>query len=122
MRWIREDARTEDSCGQCSAAMLLGISKREAIRRFGHDEGTTTTEMRRVLERSGLWVAPRIRKFKGFDQIPTARAMLSGYWKKYPHWFVWDDGRVGCPVEGIIDLSRRRLPRTLRVTHHLPVE
>lgn len=122
MRWIRQDPWTEDTCGQCSVAMLLEIGKREAIARVGHEDGTTTTEIRRVLASGGLQVAPRLRAFQGFDAIPTPRAMLLGYWKKYPHWFVWNDGRVFDPVEGIIDVRGGTLPRRLRVTHHLPVE
>src|SRR5687768_10062238 len=122
MRLIRQDPVTEDTCGQCSLAMLLGISKREAIALVGRDDGTTTTEMRTILRRGGRWVAPRLRKFVGFDAIPTPQALLLGYWKKYPHWFVWNAGRVFCPVEGIILVKRDGLPRRLKVTHHLPVK
>jgi hypothetical protein len=122
MRLIRQDARTEDTCGQCSLAMLLGISKREAIALVGRDDGTTTSEMRAILRRKGRWVAPRLRKFVGFEAIPTRHALLLGYWKKYPHWFVWNEGRVFCPVEGIIDLNRKKLPARLRITHYLPVK
>src|SRR5688572_18704869 len=121
MKWVRQNPKTEDCCGQCAAAMLLGIGKREALRRFGHEIGTTTTEMRRVMRRGGLKVGPRMRKFAGFDAIESPRALLLGYWKKYPHWLVWNEGRVFDPVEGIIDLRRRRLPRKIRVTHWVAV-
>ena len=121
MKWVRQNAQTEDCCGQCAAAMLLGIGKREVMARFGHDEGTTTTEMRQLLRRGGLRVGPRMRKFASFEAIPTPRALLLGYWKKYPHWFVWNDGRIFDPVDGIIDLSKRKQPKHLRVTHYVSV-
>jgi hypothetical protein len=119
MRWVRQNPLTEDTCGQCSAAMLLSIGKREAIARMGHDLGTTTREMATMLRRGGLHVAPRLAPFRGFDAIPTPRALLLGYWKKYPHWFVWNDGRVFDPVEGVFRLRERALPRHLSVTHYL---
>jgi len=121
MRWIRQNPITEDSCGQCSAAMLLDIGKREAIARVGHDTGTTTREMATVLRAGGLRVAPRLRPFRSFDALPTPRALLLGFWKRYPHWFVWNDGRVFDPVDGIVDVRRRALPRHLKVTHFLAV-
>ena len=31
MRWVRQDPLTEDCCGQCCAAMLLGMSKRDIV-------------------------------------------------------------------------------------------
>jgi hypothetical protein len=101
--------------------MLLAIGKREAIARTGHDLGTTTREMATLLRSGGLHVAPRLVPFRGFDAIPTERALLLGTWRVYPHWFVWNDGRVFDPVEGIFRVRERRLPRHLRVTHFLSV-
>ena len=121
MRWIRQNPVTEDSCGQCCAAMLLDIGKRESIARVGHDEGTTTREMVLLLRAGGLRVSSRLRPFRGFDAIATSRALLLGWWREHPHWFVWNDGRVVDPVEGVFDLRRRPLPRHLKVTHYISV-
>ena len=120
MRWVRQNPVTEDSCGQCCAAMLLGIGKREAIARVGHDLGTTTREMADVLRGGGLDVAPRLRPFRSFERIATERALLLGFWKRYPHWMAWHRGRLYDPVEGVFHVARGvRLPRRLRVTHVL---
>ena len=119
MRWVRQNPLTEDACGQCSAAMLLDIGKREAIARVGHDLGTTTREMIDLLRGGGLEVASRLRRMRSFDEIPTRRALLLGYWKTYPHWMAWNRGRVFDPVEGIFHVEKDGLPRTLKVTHHL---
>lgn len=122
MRWVRQNPTTEDSCGQCSAAMLLAIPKREAIRRVGHDLGTTTREMAKVLRDGGLRVGPRLKRLRSFDAIPTPRALLLGTWRRYPHWLVWGEGRVIDPVDGIFPLAKKPLPRWIRVTHYLAVE
>ena len=119
VRWIRQDPVYEDTCGQCCLAMLLGVGKRRVIAAIGHDEGTTTREMIVALRRGGFVVAERLRKFRTFEAIPTPRALLLGYWKEYPHWMAWSQGRLFDPVEGIVDLRRTRLPRRLRVTHYL---
>jgi len=102
--------------------MLLGISKREAIARVGHDDGTTTREMIEVLAAGGLRVGGRLRPVATLEAIAAPRALLLGKWKKYPHWMVWSRGRVFDPVEGVYDARRGGLPRTLTVTHHLPVD
>jgi hypothetical protein len=122
MRWVRQNPLTEDTCGQCSLAMLLAIGKREAIRRVGHDLGTTTREMATHLAQGGLRVAPRLARFRGFAAVPTPCALLLGFWRRYPHWFVWNDGRVFDPVEGIFDVRAAPLPRRLTVTHYLWLE
>ena len=122
MRWVRQNPKTEDSCGQCCAAMLLSIAKREAIARVGHDEGTTTREMARVLRAGGLRVGPRLQKLRAFDAIPTPRALLLGSWRRYPHWMVWNSGRVLDPVDGIIHVRKSGLPRWIAVTHYLWVD
>lgn len=122
MRWIRQNPVTEDTCGQCCVAMLLGIGKRAAIARVGHDEGTTTREMATALRSGGFVVAPRLRPFDAFDAIPTRRALLLGFWKRYPHWMAWSAGRLYDPVEGVFDVRRVRLPRRLRVTHFLGLD
>lgn len=122
MRWVKQDPVTEDSCGQCCAAMLLAIPKSEAIARVGHDEGTTTREMARVLRSGGLKVGGRLKKLRSFEHIPTSRALLLGTWRRYPHWMVWDDGAVVDPVEGRFALEKPGLPRWIRVTHFLEIE
>jgi hypothetical protein len=119
MRWVRQNPITEDTCGQCCLAMLLGIPKREAIARIGHDLGTTTREMADALRDGGLHVGPRLRRFVGFEKIPTPRALLLGYWKRYPHWMVWNAPRVHDPVEGVLHALRDGLPRRLILTHYL---
>lgn len=122
MRWIRQDPITEDTCGQCAVAMLLGISKREAVARVGHDEGTDTPELASVLRGGGLLVGSRLRRVRDLERIATPRALLLGFWKRHPHWMVWNDGRVFDPVEGIIAARTRGLPPVLRVTHYLWVD
>ena len=102
--------------------MLLQIHKREAIRRVGHDLGTTTREMARVLRDGGLRVGSRLKRVRALDRIPAERALLLGTWRRYPHWMVWHDGRVIDPVEGIFSPRRRPVPRWIRVTHYLAVE
>ncbi len=102
--------------------MLLAIRKRDAIARVGHDLGTTTREMAKVLRDGGLRVAPRLKKLHTFDAIPTARALLLGTWRRYPHWMVWNRGRVLDPVEGVLPVQPKGLPRWIRVTHYLAVE
>jgi len=121
MRWIRQDPVTEDTCGQCAIAMLLGISKREAIKRVGHDTGTDTPELARVLRAGGLRVGRSLRRIRDLERIATERALLLGFWKRYPHWMVWNDGRIFDPVEGIVPVRIRGLPPVLRVTHYLSV-
>ena len=102
--------------------MLLQIHKREAIRRVGHDLGTTTREMARVLRDGGLRVGSRLKRIRALERIPTERALLLGTWRRYPHWMVWHDGRLIDPVEGIFPLRHKPVPRWIRVTHYLPVE
>jgi hypothetical protein len=122
MRWIRQNPVTEDSCGQCCIAMLLAIGKREAIARVGHDLGTTTRELTDVLRAGGMNVGPRLRPVRTWREIAAERALLLGFWKRYPHWMVWNGGRLFDPVEGIIPVHRVGLPRVLKVTHYLGVE
>ena len=102
--------------------MLLAISKREAIRRVGHELGTTTREMARVLRAGGLHVGPRLKRLRALEAIPADRALLLGTWRRYAHWMVWHEGRLVDPVEGVFPLRRREVPRWIRVTHYLPVE
>ncbi len=122
MRWVRQDPWTEDACGQCCAAMLLGIPKREAVRRVGHALGTTTREMAKVLRDGGLRVAPRLQRVKSSLAIPTERALLLGTWRRYAHWMVWTEGRLIDPVEGPFFVAKKPVPSWIRVTHYLAVE
>jgi hypothetical protein len=101
--------------------MLLSIHKREAIRRVGHDLGTTTREMAKVLRDGGLLVGSRLKRLRNLHVIPAERALLLGTWRRYPHWMVWHDGRLIDPVDGIFRLRTKPLPRWIRVTHYLPV-
>jgi hypothetical protein len=119
MRWVRQDPVTEDCCGQCCAAMLLGKTKRDILLQVGHDEGTTTREMMRLLRDGGLTIGPRLRKLRAFADIPTPHALLLGAWRRYPHWMVYDTGRVLDPVEGVLDVRGATLPNWIRVTHYL---
>jgi hypothetical protein len=121
VRWIRQDPETEDTCGQCCLAMLLSIGKKEAILRIGHDEGTTTSEMARALREAGLIVGRGLRPIANPLRIRTPRALLLGTWRRYPHWMVWNAGKIHDPVEGIIDVRAGERVRWVRVTHYVSV-
>jgi hypothetical protein len=99
--------------------MLLGRTKRDVLTEVGHDEGTTTQEMMRVLRRGGLTIGPRLRRLRDFGDIPTPRALLLGAWRRYPHWMVYHRGRVLDPVEGVLAVRGGALPPWIRVTHYL---
>jgi hypothetical protein len=101
--------------------MLLSIGKREAILLIGHDAGTTTREMARALRRGGLEVGRGLRPIANPLRIRTPRALLLGTWRQYPHWMVWNDGKIHDPVEGIVDFRAGARIRWLRVTHYLSV-
>jgi hypothetical protein len=121
---VKQDWKTEDTCGQCCVAMLLQISKTKAVQAIGHKNATKSSELRRALQLHEMRIGSRLRKFIDFDNVSDT-AILLGEWRrgknKCQHWVVWSAPYLYDPIEGVLKVDARVRPSHFRPTHYLPV-
>lgn len=88
-------------CGQCCVAMLTGSSLRKVINLVGHEHGTKTRELAKVLRRLGYDCPDRLRHVKDLEASlrRVERALVKITWKHVRgwHWVAWADGVVFDP-------------------------
>jgi hypothetical protein len=128
LRLIRQ--RTDSDCGVCVAAMLAGVSYREArgaAERLGlaWRTGLWAHELKRLLlSLTGRpwWGGPfRLRRrLSDFNGTPAAALVASPKGRQL-HWLVWHAGHVYDPAEddgpqrpGVARVRRWKLKRLLR--------
>lgn len=88
-------------CGQCCVAMLTGATLRRVINLVGHEHGTRTKELVRVIRRLGYDCDDRLRAprdlAKELADKPRALVKLTFDTRSTWHWLAWADGKVYDP-------------------------
>jgi len=85
-KWIKQDKRR--CCGQIAVAVITGRSLKYIIKLIGHDHGTQTRELARVLWKLGYKCPSRLKRLK--ERPKLAIAKLSHKLRHGWHWVVID--------------------------------
>lgn len=89
-------------CGQCCVAMITGITRKEAVKKFGTKGSTTTKAVRRALLKLGYGAGERLKTFRREASLPGLCMLVLKYENRASgHWVVYCDGLIYCPGRGI---------------------
>lgn len=116
MNLIRQP-RPSKLCGQCCVAMLTDTPVEQIIKLVGHNHGTRTHELVRVLRMLGFSTVPRLKVVRGaLPERCICKALVPG--KAGWHWVVHYKGKIYDPDAGIWDVDTYNL----KITSFLPVQ
>ena len=84
-------------CGHCCVAMISGYPLSDVIDFIGHDRGTSTKELTRVLRKIGFSCSRRAKRIGKYSILPDLCILISrsannnkGNW----HWILYNKGKI----------------------------
>lgn len=124
MKLVRQGKDTK-TCGHCCVAMLANAPVEEVIKLIGHDHGTRTTELRKVLLRSyGIITDTKLRRTRKDKPLPKVCILHIKYpWnpKHNGHWVILKGDIVYCPTWGKYEVHLHKTHGLGRIVSYLQV-
>lgn len=129
LKLIKQGNNTK-TCGQCTTAMLLGITIEESIKLYGHETTSNMREAKKVIEKfnfkAGNIVKIDNRKKWNLPKMAFVRVCITT--KRVGHFIAYKDGVFYDPSRGIFNSKEELLAnynngnsRKWRFSHYMEV-
>ncbi len=116
-------------CGHCCLSMITGKSIPTIIKLIGHEEGTTTKELVRILKKLKIKSGKRLKVIKDYSELPEKAIVKIKYkYSRNWHWVVFYKGLIydpGFKRGGVYEINKLynkgRYPTTAKITSYLEI-
>ena len=116
-KWIKQP--NKPICGQVAIAVVIGKSLKEIIKIFGHEHGTKTKELVKVLRKFGYSCPNKLKRLKQKPELAIGK--LKHKLKKGWHWVVIDRDKIYDGVRGT-KAGKVKWKRGYKITSYLPIK